>query len=76
MKAFRVTGQFRMGHISTPFAIETIGKDAAGATDRVLATIGSRHRVDRHRITVKDVAEVKPADITDPVVVKQLSMVK
>jgi large subunit ribosomal protein LX len=76
MKPFRVSGQFRMGHIVTPFSTETVADDAAGAKDRVLSTIGSRHRVDRHHVTVKDVVELKPADVTDPAIVKRLSMVK
>lgn len=76
MKPFRVTGQFRMGVITTPFAIETIGKDAADATDRVLATIGSRHRANRHQISIKETKEIKPSEVTDAVVEKQLSMVK
>ena len=76
MKPFRVTGEFRMGRTHTPFTMETLGEDAAGAQDRVLATIGSRHRVDRHHITVKDVKEIRLDEVTDPVVEKRLSMVK
>lgn len=76
MKPFRVTGEFRMGRTNTPFTMETIGKDANEARDRVLSTIGSRHRVDRHHITIKDVTEIKPADVTDAAVEKRLSMVK
>ena len=76
MKPFRVTGKFRMGHIKTPFTLEAIAKDEAGARDRIFAQIGSRHRANRHQIWIEKVAEIKPADITDPVVEKQLSMVK
>lgn len=76
MKPFRVTGQFRMGHINTPFTMETLGADATAARDRVLSTIGSRHRVDRHHITLKDVKEIPADQVTDPVVEKRLSMVK
>lgn len=76
MKPFRITGEFRMGRMNTPFTMETIGKDADGARDRALATVGSRHRVNRHQITIKDVKEIKLDEVTDPVVEKQLSMVK
>lgn len=76
MKPFRVTGKFRMGHILTPFTVETVAKDGNGAKDRILSTIGSRHRVDRHHITIADVTEIKPDEVTDPVVEKMLSMVK
>lgn len=76
MKPFRVTGEFRMGRTQTPFTLETVGTDANAARDRVLSTIGSRHRVDRHHITIKDVKEIKADEVTDPVVEKRLSMVK
>lgn len=76
MKAFRVSGKFRMGHILTPFTIESLGKDEAGARDRVFATIGSRHRVNRHQITIEKVVPLSADQITDPVVEKKISMVK
>ena len=76
MKPFRVAGKFRMGHVVTPFKMEAVANDEAGAKDRVLATIGSRHRVDRHHIDVASVDEIKRDQVTDPVVEKRLSMVK
>jgi large subunit ribosomal protein LX len=76
LKPFRVTGKFRMGLILTNFTMETIAKDKKGAEDRILATIGSRHRVNRHQITIGTVEELKTDQVTDPVVEKQLSMVK
>lgn len=76
MKPFRVAGKFRMGHIITPFTVETIANDKKGAEDRILSTIGSRHRVDRHHIEIAKVEELKPDQVTDPVVEKRLSMVK
>ena len=76
MKAFRVTGKFRMGHITTPFTIETIANDAKGAEDRVFATLGSRHRVNRHQVFLGKTTEVPASQIQDPAVEKQLSMVK
>ena len=76
MKVFRVSGKFRMGHITTPFTIETIGADEKGAQDRVLATLGSRHRVNRHQVAITKTQEIKVDQIEDPAVEKQLSMVK
>lgn len=76
MNAFRVIGKFRMGHIRTPFSIETLGKDDAGARDRVLATIGSRHRVNRYGIWIEKVEPIAADKISDPVVEKKISMVK
>lgn len=76
MKAFRVSGKFWMGHIETPFTVETIGNDDAAARDRVLSTIGSKHRVDRHHITIEKVQEISVDEITDAVVEKKYNMVK
>lgn len=76
MKAFSVSGKFRMGHITSPFTIETIANDVDAAKDRVFATIGSRHRVNRHQIEIATVKEVARDAIKDPVVEKRMSMVK
>ena len=76
MKAFRVMGKFWMGHNHTSFTVETIGADENGARDRVLSTIGSQHRVDRHHIDITKVEEIRPDQVTDPAVEKRLSMVK
>jgi large subunit ribosomal protein LX len=76
MKPYRVSGSFRMGDRMSPFTQETVADDADGARERVLSTLGSRHRVDRHHVELKDVVEMKPADVQDPSVKKRLSMVK
>ncbi len=76
MKVFRVSGKFRMGHALSPFTMEAIGADEKGARDRVLATLGSRHRANRHQVWIEKAAEIKPDQITDPAVEKQLSLVK
>ena len=76
MKAFRVTGKFQMGHIKTPFTLEAIAKDDAGARDRIYAQIGSRHRANRYQIWIEKVTEIKAGDITGPVGEKQLAMGK
>ena len=75
-KAFRISGKFRMGHITTPFSLETLGASEVEARDRVLATIGSRHRVNRHQIWIEKVDPLAADQITDPVVEKKISMVK
>lgn len=76
MQAFRVTGTFKMGHITSPFSIETVGNDETQARDRVLSTIGSRHRANRHQINITKVEPIAADKVTDLVVEKRLSMVK
>ena len=68
LKPFRVEGSFKMGAKMSHFAIETAGKDAQAARERVVSTLGSKHRVDRHHLKVDSVTEMKPEDVTDPVV--------
>lgn len=76
MKVFRVNGQFRMGRSLSKFSIEAIGAEKDAAISRVLSTIGSRHGIDRHNIFIKEVTEISADKIEDPVVRKQLSLVK
>lgn len=67
-KAFRVDGHFRMGRIETPFSVEVLGNDEAAASERVISTIGSRHRVNRRLIAVSKVTVVAADQVADPVV--------
>ncbi|HUR70327.1 MAG TPA: 50S ribosomal protein L18Ae [Candidatus Thermoplasmatota archaeon] len=76
MQAFRVSGKFRMGHILTPFSLETLGTDEKGARERVFSTIGSRHRANRHQIFIEKVEPLSADKVSDPVVEKKISMVK
>lgn len=76
LKAFRVTGTFQMGHITSPFSVETVGSDETAARDRVYSTIGSRHRANRYQIKITKVEPVANDKVTDLVVEKRLSMVK
>lgn len=76
MKAFRISGKFRMGHIITPFTVETLGADDKAARDRLYSTIGSRHRVNRHQIEITKVEPLTADQVSDPVVEKKISMVK
>lgn len=76
MQAFRVSGKFRMGPVLSPFSLETVGQDENAARDRVFATMGSRHRVNRHQVWIEKVERIAADKVTDPVVEKRLSMVK
>ncbi len=72
LKPYRVSGSFKMGSRTSPFAIETLDADAQKARDRVLSTLGSKHRVDRHHVKVDAVKEIPAAEVTDPVIQHQL----
>lgn len=67
-KAYRVDGHFRQGRIETPFSVEVLGADEAAASERVISTIGSRHRANRRLIAVSKVTPVAADQVQDPVV--------
>ena len=73
MKAYRVEGTFRMGRITTPFTVETTAADEAGARERVVSTIGSRHRANRRLVEVRSVKALANDEVTDPAVQHALS---
>lgn len=76
MNPFRVSGSFLMGRDRSPFTIETLGDDENGARDRVLSTLGSRHRINRYNIKIDKVEKISVDDLSDPVVAKKIQMVK
>src|SRR5947208_3243977 len=47
MKAFRISGRFRMGRAWQPFAKELAAKDEVAAREKLLSILGSQHGVPR-----------------------------
>ncbi len=65
MKAYRISGRFRMGHGWQAFSKEIAAADEAGARERLLSTLGSQHAVARKYIEIAAVAEVPAAELRD-----------
>ncbi len=65
MKAYRISGRFRMGRGWQSFSKEVAGADEAGARERLLSVLGSQHAVARKYIEIAAVAEVAPAELRD-----------
>ncbi|NYT11595.1 MAG: 50S ribosomal protein LX [Methanomassiliicoccales archaeon] len=66
MKAFRVIGSFKIDKRKwQDFKLEVAAEDVEGATDKVLSTLGSRHRLNRKEIQIKDIVEISGEDISD-----------
>ena len=61
MKAFRISGRFRMGRAWQPFSKELAAADEAAAREKLLSILGSQHGVPRKYIAIAEVAEV-PTD--------------
>lgn len=66
MRAFRVIGSFKIDKRKwQDFNFEVAAEDVEGATDKVLSTLGSRHRLNRKEIQIKDISEISGDDISD-----------
>ncbi len=61
MKAFRISGRFRMGRRWQPFSKELAAADEVAVREKLLSVLGSQHGVPRKYIAIATVAEV-PAD--------------
>ena len=72
MKAFLVTGHFADPRKEQPFSIEMAAEDETAVREKVLSTIGSRHKMKRWQITITDVKELPADQVTDHVVKYQI----
>jgi len=69
MKAFKASGSFKMDkRRRQKFRIEIAAEDKDAAVEKVLSTLGSRHRLKRREIEIDELVEIPPEEITDPVV--------
>src|SRR2546430_15578798 len=58
MKAFRISGRFRMGRSWQPFSKELAAQDEAGAREKLFSILGSQHGVPRKYVSITGVEEV------------------
>ena len=65
MKAYRISGRFRMGHGWQAYSKEVAAADETAAREHLLSILGSQHGVARKYIEIRDVAEVPVADLRD-----------
>lgn len=69
MKAFEVSGQFMISHKRwQPFAMEVAAADEAGAREKTLALLGSRHKVKRKSVQIDGVKSLKHEEVKDHLV--------
>ncbi len=76
MKAFRVTGSFRMGREKENFTKEVASKGKKEAMEFILSDLGSKHKVKRYDIQIDKVQELKQEEITDAVVTYMVNEMK
>ena len=68
MKAFRISGRFRMGRTWQPISKEVAAADEAAAREKLLSVLGSQHGVPRKYITISKVEEVPIDQLEDQAV--------
>jgi large subunit ribosomal protein LX len=65
MKAFRISGRFRMGRAWQPFSKELAAADEAAAREKLLSIFGSQHGLPRKYIAIAQATEVPLDQIED-----------
>lgn len=73
-KAFQVEGDFQMGRVRQHFVVQVAAASEAGARDRVYATLGSRHGVNRRQVAIASAKALQGDDVTDAVVRHELGL--
>jgi ribosomal protein L20A (L18A) len=73
-KAFQVEGDFQMGRVRQHFIVQVAASDESAAKDRVYATLGSRHGVNRRQISIAHAKAVTGDDVTDAIVRHELGL--
>ena len=63
MKLFKVAGEIEKKGLKTPFLREIVAAKSEHAVERIYAELGSKHRVKRFHITIKNVEEVPLEEI-------------
>jgi len=72
MKAFRISGRFRMGRNWQAFTKEVAAADETAARETLLSVLGSQHGIARKYVTIASIAEVPPDQIEDHAVKHRL----
>ena len=68
MKGFRAKGSFKDTRQRQDFTVEVAAENEDAARERILSNLGSRHKLKRWEITIDELTELAPADITDRLV--------
>ena len=73
MKAFSISGSYEdVRYVRQPFCIEMAAEDAESVKEKVLSTIGSKHKLKRTQICIKEIKELSADEITNHVVKYQI----
>lgn len=68
MKAFRVIGNYADPRQRQSFSVEMAAEDEAAVKEKILSTIGSKHKLKRWQIDITSVEEISADRITNHIV--------
>ncbi len=68
MKAFRITGSFADPRQRQDYSIEMSGEDETAVREKVLSTLGSKHKLKRWQIDITEIVEIPADQVTNHVV--------
>ncbi|MFO8110007.1 MAG: 50S ribosomal protein L18Ae [Thermoplasmata archaeon] len=68
MKAYKVTGSFKMGRVWQKFSKEFTGESEDIVREKTLSVIGSKHRTKRTNININSIDEMDAEEVQDLVV--------
>jgi large subunit ribosomal protein LX len=64
-KIWRASGEYRKKNRKFRFTRELLGDKENHVREKILSELGSRHRVSRKYITISEVKELKPEEVTN-----------
>ncbi|MCL2891047.1 MAG: 50S ribosomal protein L18Ae [Methanomassiliicoccaceae archaeon] len=74
MKGFRAKGSFKDARSRQVFTVEVAAANEDAAKERILSNLGSRHKLKRWEITIDEIVELAPSDITDRLVAHEVGL--
>ena len=67
-KIYRVKGTFVMGDEYHEFTKEYKATCEADIKEKIYERFGSKHGINRNQISIKEIAEITPEEVVDPIV--------
>jgi large subunit ribosomal protein LX len=69
MKAFKITGTFKMGRNKNQFFTkEVIANNKNQAKEKIYSDLGSKHKIKRNFIDIVKVQEISAKEVTSPLI--------
>ncbi len=62
-KVWRVTGEYRKSKRLFKFSKDLVALNESRARELMLSELGSRHKVKRREIVIKEIKEIKPEEV-------------